>query len=121
MNHNELNTKSHKKSQNRISCNEGIRMLEEASGCCEAGSGCVHLPAPETTNRMLENLLNLILINTIRIKLGKNNAITNKRIETQRIKNQLQTDFTSLLLTCVYIQYIHKNLLSFSSLIITMQ
>jgi len=47
-------------------------MLEEASGCCEGVSGCtegafgcVHLPAPETTNRTLENLLNSILTITI--------------------------------------------------------
>ena len=53
-------------------------MLEEASGCCEGvsgctegASGCVHLPAPETMNRTLENLLNSILTITIQKILGK--------------------------------------------------
>jgi len=34
---------------------KSIRMLESLSGCNEEAFGCVHLPAPETTNRTLKN------------------------------------------------------------------
>ena len=64
--------------------NQGIRMLEEASGCLEDVSGCsegasrcVHLPAPETTNRDAETCKILILIITIRRKLGKDKSQLN--------------------------------------------
>jgi len=53
---------------------EASGFCEGVSGCAEGASGCVHLPAPETTNRTLEIYLKLILINTIRIKLGKNKS-----------------------------------------------
>ena len=99
-------------------------MLEETFGCLEDVSGCsedasrwseeasgyVHLPAPKTTNRTLENLLNLILNTPFEWNLGKsspnkarNNSITNKRIKTQWIKDLTQIKILiSLTVACVY-------------------
>ena len=64
------------------------------SGCTEGASGCVYLPAPEMTNRDAGSLLKSILNTPFEQNLGKSshneariNAIINKRIETQRIKD----------------------------------
>ena len=123
MNRHDLNLKSHKKTQEQICWDEGIRMLEEAPGCCEGVSGCtekasrcVHLPAPETTNRTLEKMIKSNFKHTIWTKLGKiksqearNNAITNKRIETQRIKEFKPPKICSW--HCVYIYIYIYNLI----------
>ena len=70
-----------KKLQNANCYNMGIRMLKKASGCLKDVSGCyeeasrcVHLPAPEMTNRTLEKLIKLNSNRTIRIKHGKNKS-----------------------------------------------